>query len=500
MRLYLRKHTIPFLLIFLLACNSKDSQNRLVQQSADFKEISQPQAEEDNNNDIYNSLKLNGKDPKIPLPANEKPISIYEANLDLDPHDEQALIAYNNNNPENPLSLWVIDYDMVSESYSKAYFTHLKADNPQNCSLLFEDILGDHNLEIVVSGVTGEGHQSYEIFKKGFGASNNLISYTNIFSHTTPGSISIDRKTRSQRYREGQTNGVSFSIDVLEKASDSEEKFDLLKKTYYWRYGQNKYILTSTELLSGQQVEQQQLKDLFQSSALKYLETLGGTWRSKSSNQRIFIDPIGKEVSLITDAEQETYSINRTYKGIYNKMDVWAENELLPSVESIMTISFLSLDSIRISIWQKERWTNIPDEIWSGVYHKENMETDETLSMAEVSEAFLPAGLYKNQQGLQIFFDFPQFNMTTQKGEKVNGIASIFTLDDNLVFQLKERNTDGTEGREWIYQLQVDLSKDKYKETRALILQEGEISVSGVIVKDTAPIRLEQIEVFGDFR
>jgi len=430
------------------------------------------------------------------IPSEERGLVAHKINLDLDPREEEVILTINPQRTEQPVKLWIIDYNEVRQEEEISFTDFPGVTNPDNISLEFEDLLGDFSLEIICQGMTINNTRSIDIWRRDSSQSVRN-SFSRIFQLQTPGSITVDRRQRSKGYIDGQKPGISFPIEVLEKDTSKEDSFDLIKKTYYWRYNQDQYALSKEETLSGQQVEAQHLKDLYRANSTRYLEYLGGSWIHQKTGGTVFLDPQGRTLSYVQGSVQEIYNITRTYKGIYNRIEVYSENELVPSVKRYSTISLRALDSMIMNIEEIDGWKRTTDEEWSGLYTRPEGAYSPHLEEPEIPQ---PSGLYSDSLGMQIFFDLPHYTMKESGGISHKGIANIFALDNSLILQLKEINDNGTEGEDRSFLVKGEVLTDKYKEIRSLILQEGDLTNSGVKLFDEAPIRLEQIEIFGELR
>ncbi|WP_028973149.1 pallilysin-related adhesin [Spirochaeta cellobiosiphila] len=481
----MRSTILIFLITILMACSQNsqtDDQNDLNNNTitTDIDNIEDSPVLIDNDNDNL-------------LPSDESILLSYSVNLDLDPYEEQVKITIKPSRHDTPIKLWVIDYDNVRQKSQISYSSYLAATSKDDITVEFEDLLGDFSLEIIARGTSTNSTRTMDVWKKNSNASPST-DYSKIFTITTEGSINIDRKERSKGYTEGQKPGISFPIEILEKANKEADNFDLMKRTYYWRYNQDKYALSKEEQLSGQQIEAQHLKELYRANATEYMTYLSGIWVNPNTNRQIFIDNTSNGISFIGDSLQEIYSINRKYKGIYNLIELYGDNELLSNVQKYITVSLNDLNSITMKVEEIDGWKRTPDEVWSGMYQRPDTKP------APIDQLPHPSGSYSNSLGLQIFFDFPHFSMTQNNHDTVTGIANIFKLNDDLVLQLKEIKQNGTEGVQFAYKLKYEESSDKYKEIRTIILQEGNLTTSGMKLYDDTPLRLEQIEIFGELR
>ncbi len=270
-----------------------------------------------NNNipDQYN------KKPRIPMDSKDRVLEVLNVNLDLDVTDEQIVVLKNGGNSNTPLRIVVIDFDPIRNIYFKSWESKTNAVNAHDFTLSLKDLVGDHNLEIVLQGTNGNGELAIDIFRKSPSPNGLGLYFENICSIISNGIIEIKEVERSESYQLGQKNGVSFPIVAYNHDPESNNVMDLVKMTYYWKYPKNHYILSSVQNIPGKKIEEKRLKDLFTSGNVKTFEDfLSGPWYYTKSGKHaeiISFSPEKKRINIYSQGVDEVYIWLNSYTNIY---------------------------------------------------------------------------------------------------------------------------------------------------------------------------------------
>ncbi len=238
--------------------------------------------------------------PKVPLDPGEKLLQVLNVNLDLDITDEQILILKKKGEVEAPITIVVVDFDSVRNSYSRTWESSTGATNIRTFTVTLKDLVGDHNLEIVCQGTNNQRELTLDVFRKAPSPTGLDLYFTAICQIVSDGSIEIQEIERSEGYRRGQKNGPSFPVFSYTQDRESENPLDLIKHSYYWQYQQNRHVHTSLEKLPGRVVEETQLVELFASTQVDSIEKyLAGPWNLSGSpinDERLLFLPEEKNI------------------------------------------------------------------------------------------------------------------------------------------------------------------------------------------------------------
>jgi hypothetical protein len=437
--------------------------------------------------------------PRVPLDDSEKLIRVINANLDLDTNDEQILILRQKDDPQAPLKLAVIDYDPIRTTYSRTWESLTNATNLRLLDISLKDIVGDHNLEIVCRGMNNSGELTLDLFRKTPSPTGLGLYFTEILRIVADGSIEIDEFERSEGYRLGQKNGPSFVIYAYSRDPESENILDKVKRTYYWQYQQNRYVLTSTERLPGAVIEEKQLQELFSDPSVEAFEAfLAGPWYLAGTDGReeiLLFLPDQRRISVYSGDVQEVYNWQASFRSLSNRLLVFGANESIESIVRRFNIEVVSLDTIDVSILGSEQWDRS-----FGRYFKLSEELQRDLLREDQTRVDADRiqlnGLYQSGAGFEIVFEPPYFTWIEEGRDFAGGFTVIHLNRDVLYLQGMDDNGLPTETATYIMEY-----SEKQEGTylyRTMTLVPGRLSVHGVSPTSEIRIVFEQLEILDE--
>ncbi|MAG13230.1 MAG: hypothetical protein CMN78_01400 [Spirochaetales bacterium] len=476
---------IGVLLVVLLSCG----QARVSEQKSEVPTFFQSDSEGTVATDISSEyLPAEGGEivPKIPVGADRALVALVNVNFDLEKNEEQVLATKQRERADSIIRVVVVAYDSVRQSYEIAFESETKSVNPRAFSLSFHDIVGDHNLEIICRGIDGESKQTLDVFHRTRSPSGYGLFYSRIFSIALQGSIEIIELERSGTYQTGYTNGAAFPIVTQTLDDESDNILDLVQKTYYWRFSEEKYVEGKVEKVPGEEVEQQQLRDLYRRNAAAFEEFLNGSWyftgdESVSAPIILNFSLEDKIFTYFTGELQEAYRWLSTYKVLSNRVEINGDNELVPFIKKQFYIQVETLDTMRIR----------GSDPWHGLYQKLSSPIGQEFRS---DLAVIPplSGYFYSDAGNELHFDGNSFRLVEGSDVKTGGYA-IYSAGAN-VLELRVLNAAGLveESRRF----RIDYAEEKRDERiyRTLFLIPGIVGIYGFEATEDTFIRFEQIE------
>jgi hypothetical protein len=433
----------------------------------------------------YNLLTRNGGTleaaPKVPIERMEKLIQAINFNLDLDVSEEQILVLGRKDDPEAPLRIAVVDYDTVRGAYLRSWEGTTGATNPHLFEVSQKDLVGDHNQEIVCSGINSRGEQVLNVFRKTPAPSGVGLHFSEICQIVSEGSIEIQEIERSEGYRLGQKNGPSFAIYVYGRDQESQNLLDRIRYTYQWQYQQNRYVLTSEDKLPGAVVQEKQLKELFADPTVQAFERyLAGPWYLAGSEGReeiILFSPEDRRITIYSGQVEEIYVWQTSFRSLPNRLYIQGSNESIESIRKWITVEVPALNTIEVSIRGSEQWDNS-----SGRYLKLTEELQEQLLKRDQTEVkpatIVLKGSYRDDRGTELIFDPPRFTWIDDKHRFSGGFA-VISLDKTVLY-LKGLDENGLPVQDATYIMDYKESKSGRSIQRTLALVAGRLGVHGV--------------------
>lgn len=434
-------------------------------------------------------------EPFVPISADLMVVGLANVNFDLERNDEQVIAVREKNVADSQIRILVAAYDNVLEKYSVVFEETILATNQRTLNLNFLDLIGDHNLEIICRGMDPEGRQTLDVFHRTAAPSGFGLYYRSIFSAALSGSIEFIEIERSGAYQVGQSNGESFPIVTQAQDEDSDNILDLVQRTYYWRFTEGKYLEGKVEKIPGEEVEQQQLKELYRKNAASFAEFLHGNWyladsvaESGGGTVILHFNTTDSVFTYYTGGLQESYSWISTYKVLVSRVEINGENELVPFIRKQFYLQVESLDSVRIR----------GNDPWSGLYRRLSDQIAHSLSSTKpVSDSFpVLEGPFYSDAGSELFFDGLSFRLVERGVVHLGGYA----MYNAGVPVLELRIVDGTgivsDSRR--YRLSYNEEKRDDKVFRTLSLLPGIVGIYGFEATADTAQRYEQIVTAGD--
>ncbi len=439
--------------------------------------------------------------PKVPIRKEDNLLQAINVNLDLDQSEEQILVLKDKEKADAPIRVAVADYDNVRNEYVMSWEHATNATNIRTFTVTTEDIIGDHNLEIICTGMNSKGEQTLNIFRKTHPPTGVNLYYTEIFSIAVKGTIDIERHERSQAYKLGQKNGTSYSIVTYSRDPNGEHIGDLVKKTYNWRYQTNTYVETDQEKIPGKQIEDQRLNDLYTKGADAFETFLAGPWFKASgngakaandptastpdtSNTILFFDPAKKEITFYSGDVMEVYYWENSYRTLYNRLVISGYNELVQYIKAQISISVTSINHIEVYS---------PDE-WAGTYEKLTESMQQSL-IKTANEPYTPpdlSGRYSSPNGSTIDFNAPRF-VLDEGGTKRSGGYSVFDYGAPVI-ELRFLSPGGIVEGTRSYKIDWGEQKSKTQIVRKLTMTPGRLGIHGFVATGDPPLQYEQVE------
>lgn len=434
--------------------------------------------------------------PKVPLDDKEKLIQVINTNLDLDTNDEQILVLRQKEDPQGILKIAVIDYDPVRATYSRTWESLTNATNLRLLEISLKDVVGDHNLEIVCRGMNDQGELTLDLFRKTPSPTGLGLYFTEILRIVADGSIEINEIERSEGYRLGQKNGPSFIIYAYSRDAESENILDKVKRTYYWQYQQNRYVLTSVEKMPGAVIEEKHLEELFSDPSVEAFEDfLSGPWYLAGTDGKeeiLLFLPDQRRISIYSGDFQEVYIWQASFRSLSNRLLAFGANESIESIVRRFNIEVVSLNTIDVSILGSEQWDRT-----FGRYIKLTEELQQDLLSQErtrinATEVELK-GLYQSGAGIEIIFEPPQFTWI-EEGREFSGGFTVIRLDQDVLY-LQGMDDKGLATTTATYIMEYEENQEANYLYRTLTLVPGKLSVHGVTATSETSIVFEQLEI-----
>jgi len=428
--------------------------------------------------------------PRIAIDPQYTVLQVVNVNLDQDPDEEQLIAVKNLNDVGSPVRILVVDADPTKGTYYfQSWETDTEATDSRVFSLAARDVLGDHTLQIVASGMTETGKLTLDVYRLQPPVQGKGLLYRPVLQ-VVADEVTLDETDRPDSYATDTRPGASFPVVAYLRDPDSQSVMDLVRIRYAWSPAENRYVPGPAEKIPGEEVRQAQLKALYTSSGEQAFEQfISGSWvqvqpgvPGKSRDTYVSIldfDPAGRKIGLSSGNTQEVYLWRESHRTIYNRLLAIGENETVLQIQLIRTFSITVNDPSTITVTingsdtgetPTVTYTRVDDDIRQKLLARPDSQV--VLSPMTLS------GRYLGKQGLTVDFQFPHVSWRDTSGFHT-GSYVLFSLAGHTILTTRFSTLDGDPGQVTSWLVDYTERKDSLQVTRMLNLSPVQLTVSG---------------------
>ncbi|MDR0640015.1 MAG: pallilysin-related adhesin [Spirochaetaceae bacterium] len=362
--------------------------------------------------------------------------------LDGDLTDEQVVVYQNENEFEGKVFLTQIKFDPASGEYVRMMNAPSAANIAETVSLLSNDLVGDHSVCILLSGMNSSGEHTLTVFRK----PDVNGAFEIIGEFIVDGIISVVETERGVNYERGITNETSFPITTRGRDPASFNEMDRIETTYTYNSTTNRYEQDRVTAIPGAAIENQWQRDILSGNRARFQEFISGLWYLVSpegtvnARQYVYIDPEDGEIIFYADDRQEVFSwINATPTryGLY----LVANNIALTTLRRYIDIELESRDSIRLKVIEDVRMKIEASAPWDGSYRKMPLLKDRITAAAPPVDAFIEKE-YESTLGRVSFNLNGEYRIETD-GAAQTGKYAFFLLGGEELLELRPASLSG---------------------------------------------------------
>lgn len=353
---------------------------------------------------------------------------------------EQQVAAYRKQSePDGPVYLTFIKYDERTREYRRIWDVHTAAARSDTISLFTQDIIGDRNNCIIVTGMNSRNEHTLTIFRIIPGGEQNAkkIAELNI-----DGSIIIQETTRSLAYQQGIAKGQSYNIVAYSHDSESANILDQLEITYVFNPITEQYEQSSVTRIPGSRIEQLKLRELLSGTPGVFENFINELWYFVSpqgtldTRQHVYFDSKNKEIIFYGEENQQVFlwqNSTPTRYGLY----ITCQNISISTLKRSLFIELESLDSIRLRVVEELRLKINVSATWDGTYRRAGNQ-----SVPEKRQSIKSAenAVYDSTWGKIQFFNTGEYSLSTGSSAAdtvVKGRYVFFKVDGKELLELR---------------------------------------------------------------
>jgi hypothetical protein len=374
-------------------------------------------------------------------------IAVLNIEVEKGPTQEQFVAYHRLAEVDGPVYVSCIKYDDKSGWYKRVWDSPTAAYRPETVSLFTQDIIGDRNNCILVTGMNYLNEHTLTVFRR-----NPQLSPDQAFSIIAElridGSIIIQEKERSLAYQQGIANGMSFTIAAYGHDAESSNILDQLETTHIFNPSSGHYERSAVTRIPGSQIEQRRLRELLSGVPGVFETFINDLWYYVSpqgtldSRQYLYFDPAGREIIFFGDEIQQIFhwqNSSRTRYGLY----IASQNISISTLRRFIDIELESLDSIRLRVFEDVQLKITVSASWDGSYRRAR-----TMAQQETGPSVKPAidAIYDSSWGRLQFHSSGEYTINSS-GAVRKGRYVFFRIAEQDLLELRPNQANVTSDR-----------------------------------------------------
>jgi len=378
---------------------------------------------------------------KIPMDEGENVIAILNKESEEGFAEEQ--FAVYQNSAQAFIHIAFLSYDDNTRAYRRMWDLPTAATRPETISLFSQDLIGDRNNCIIVTGMNNSNEHTMTIFRRASG--QRYSAYNKIAELQIAGSIVIQEAGRSLAYQQGIARGSSYNIASYGPDPASSNILDQIETTYSYNPYSERYVQSTVTRLPGSQIEQRRLRELLSGVPGVFENFMHDLWYYVSpqgtidAKQYLYFDPVGREIIFYGDDAQQVFrwqSSTPKRLGLY----IRSQNISISTLLRFIDIELESLDSVKISVNEDVRLKITVSTTWDGSYRRAG-----SANMGKQTNPIKNAvnALYDSSWGRIQFNDTGEYSINSS-GNIRRGRYLFYEIDNNELLELRPDNGSET--------------------------------------------------------
>ena len=373
-------------------------------------------------------------DTKVPMEVSEIVIAVLNRENEQGISEEQFAV-YRNTSDLSTVYITYLAYDKSISAYKRVWDMPVTATRGETISIYSQDLIGDRNNCIVVTGMNTRNEHTMTIFRR----SSAQGSYRKIAELQIAGSIVIREASRTLAYQQGISRGRSYDIATHGQDPRSTNMMDQVETIYSYNPGSQQYEQSSVTRIPGSQLEQRRLRELLSGAPGVFENFIQGLWYYVSprgtidTKQYLYFDPAGKEVIFYGDEAQQIFhwqTSTPTRYGLY----IRSQNISISTLLRFIDIEMESMDRVKLRVTEDVRLKITISTTWDGSYRRASASTAANNGVQQVVEAV--DALYDSSWGRLQFNSTGEYTIT-QGGNARKGRYVFFKVEGNELLEMR---------------------------------------------------------------
>lgn len=429
--------------------------------------------------------------PLVNLGENYNILSILDGNLDMEPADEQVLVAMPLDKEDAPLEIMIASTNPIRNQYAVDWSMPLIVRTLTGITLRSEDMTGNGRSDLIVAGFDENGNHMTEVFA--VSKNGEISDFLRVFSLTVKGNIDIVTTERSPAYLSGISAGEPFNIVVQKRDPDSDNAMDIIETDWVWNAAAFAFQQGETRQVKAQTILEGRIAGVYTGDVEVYEQYLAGVWYRESGDgafeDMLFFDPGTREIIFYDGSIEEVFTWGQSHRTTAKRLYTRVNNAVIPSMYDTVWVSAESWENI--DLWRR-------DANWNGSYRRlgaalQNV-LDSNSQLAPITDPVPLSGVWRSSGGTEIIFDLPNVQWT-EDGKTRTGTASLFKLNETMVLQIRFMKKNGALEERVNWAAEYEEVNDEVRIIRTLSLSPAKLTVDGIRTLGSSWRRFEQIEV-----
>jgi len=309
---------------------------------------------------------------KIPLEENETVIAVlnYESMDGLNWEDQ--FVVFHLTGDSDPLHILLLGYEPSNRSYYRAWESPISATRPETISLYSQDLIGDRNNCVVITGMNSQDEHTMTVIRRVLGQDPQ---HRKIAELQVAGSISIQEVSRTVAYQQGISTGRSHNIVTYGPDPRSSNILDQVEIVYSFNTTSQLYQQSNVTRIPGSQIEQRRTREILSGAPGVFEDFIEGLWYfispqgAMNTRQLLYFDPKGKEIIFFGEESQQVFrwQLSRPQRlGLY----IRSQNLSITTLTRFIDIEMESLDRLRVRVTEDIRLRITVSTPWDGTYRR----------------------------------------------------------------------------------------------------------------------------------
>ena len=331
---------------------------------------------------------------KIPLEEGETVIAVLNKESEQGLAEEQ-FVLYRTASANNPVYITFLRFDEGTKNYKRLWNAPTAVTRPETVNIFNQDLIGDRNNCIIVTGMNSHNEHTMTIFRRS-GGQTPENTHRKIAEIQIGGSIIIQEAARPLAYQQGISSGQSFNIAAYGHDSSSANILDQIETIYSFSSASGQYEQIRVSRIPGTQIEQRRLREILSGAPGVFEKFINDLWYYVSpqgtidTKQYLYFDPEGKEIIFYSDEAQQVFTWQNSTSTRYG-LYIRSRNISINTLFRFIDIELESLDSIRVRVNEDVRLRITANTTWDGSYRRAgnaNLKTETSLLNPAVDAFF----------------------------------------------------------------------------------------------------------------